>query len=229
MTHTRFSNAVALGIIGCLSATSVAFAQGGNAPRAPVAHPATNPSCTLAPTPGVAFSTVVGTSWVFHWETPSGSGSDGAAVKPLIPLESDATGAAVGNMSFIQVADPNSQTGEAGFINVIETRNVFAEEFSPPGTAPGGTDSASTGKTRPQIASGGPVGGIFRFLNYIGRFQIYADCTGGTLTFSTGVGPVDFDFYFRKLNGDPFGSLVMVSTDSNSFVAKGEAEKQGPS
>jgi len=179
MTLKRFSTLAVVCIFAGILTVPMAFAQGGNAPRAPVAHPATNPSCALAPTPGVAFSTVVGTSWVFHWEG----------------IDDDV--AAVGNMSFIQVADPNSQSGEAGFLNVIETRNIFEA--------------------------------IFRFLNYNGRFEIYPDCTGGVLFYNTGYGPIEFDFYFRKLNGDPFGSLRMVSIDSNAPVVAGEAEKQGPS
>ena len=214
----------------------MAFGQGGNAPRAPVAHPATNPNCSLAPTPGVAFSTVVGTSWVYHWET-AGSGL-------LDPA------AAVGNMSFIQVSDPNSQSGEAGFINVIETRNVefgtmcFSTGISHDSTANCESTSASAlpGKSIKTVSSNnrgaapkslngvaGTQGGIFRFLNYVGRFQIFSDCTGGTLMFNTGVGPVNFDFYFRKLNGDPFGALDMVGTDTNAETSFGEAEKQGPS
>jgi len=178
MKLQRFSIVAAVCILAGILAAPMAFAQGGNAPRAPVAHPATNPSCALAPTPGVAFSTVVGTSWVFHWEGV------------------DYSDAAVGNMSFIQVADPNSQSGEAGFLNVIETRNID--------------------------------GLISRFLNYNGRFEIYPDCTGGVLFFNTGTGPVEFDFYFRKLGTDPFGSLRMVEIDQ-FIVAAGEAEKQGPS
>ena len=200
---TRRLIAVAAGcIFGGLAAMPVAFAQGGNAPRAPVAHPATDPSCALAPTPGVAFSTVVGTSWVFHWESTGGElvkeiVRQAGVYHPASALQDPLSGAAVGNMSFLQVADPNSQSGEAGFLNVIETRNLEGE--------------------------------IFRFLNYNGRFEVYADCTGGTLMFNTGDGPIEFDFYFRKFNGDPFGSLRMVGIDGNEPVAAGEAEKQGPS
>jgi len=136
-------------------------------------------SCALAPTPGVPFSTVVGTSWVFH------SRSTAAPI------------AQVGNMSFIQVADPNSQSGEAGFINLIQTLNI--------------------------------EGNITRFLNTVGRFEIFPDCTGGTLMF-TGTNPsIEYDFYFRNRNGDPFGSMVYVSIDSFVEVSVGEAEKQGPS
>jgi len=184
MKLKRYTFLAAICILAGILAVPMAFAQGGNAPRAPVAHPATNPSCALAPTPGVPFSTVVGTSWVFHWE---------ALIEEI---------ASVGNMSFIAVADPNSQSGQAGFLNVIETRNV--------------------------------AGQIFRFLNYNGRFLIFPDCTGGTLMFNSGAGSIEiihtsleFDFYFRKLNGDPFGSLVMESIDL--LPAQGEAEKQGPS
>ena len=232
MKLTRRPALFAISVFAGILAAPVAFAQGGNAPRAPVAHPATNPNCSLAPTPGVAFSTVVGTSWVFHWETSGG-------------LNFDDPAAAVGNMSFIQVPDPNSQSGEAGFINVIETRNVEFEcpsgsdittNFVCPLSTAVNAESRRSGKA---VSSNGrglgtesvvnTNAGIFRFLNYVGRFQIFPDCTGGTLTFNTGVGPVNFDFYFRKLNGDPFGALHMVSTDANVETSFGEAEKQGPS
>ena len=183
MKTNHFTSRAVLCLFAGILAVPMAFAQGGNAPRAPVAHPATNPSCALAPTPGNAFSTVVGTSWVFQWK-----GVDEADV-------------AIGNMSFISVPDPNSQSGQAGFLNVIETVN--------------------------------DEGSILRFLNFNGRFLIFSDCTGGTLMFNTGgtIGPIEFDFYFEKLNGDPFGAMRMVSIDSHSdpTVAAGEAQKQGPS
>jgi len=180
MNSKRLSSLGAVLIIGCLGVAQ-SFAQ-----QPPPAHPATNPNCTQAPTPGNAFSTVVGTAWVYQWESVGYFiGFYGAA--------------AVGNMSFFQIASPNSQSGEAGFINVIESRNIGSE--------------------------------ISRFLNYNGRFEIYPDCTGGTLMFNTNTDPIEFDFYFRPnlRTGDPFGSMVMVSIDANNFVAYGDGQKVGPS
>jgi len=188
MKLKRFSILAAICMIAGILAVPMAFAQGGNAPRAPVAHPATNPNCSLAPTPGVPFSTVVGTTWVFHW------------------VGIELVEGAVGNMSFISVADPNSQSGQAGFLNVIETRNVLGI---------GGIFTNASG--------------VFRFLNYNGRFLIFPDCTGGTLMFNSGApASQEFDFYFRRVGTDPFGGLRMVSIDPNN-VEFGEAEKQGPS
>jgi len=186
MKLKRFSIlATMLILVGALVVPS-AFAQ-----RAPVAHPATVPSCPAANVTN-PLSLVDGQTWVFHWE-----GLADAA-------------AAVGNLTFETVASPNSQSGVTGFLNVIESRNV--------------------------------AGTIFRFLNYNGRYQIYPDCTGGVLMFNSGApASKEFDFYFRKKDGDPFGSLVMVSIDPLSFtghsfgdiiagivggVEHGEAEKQ---
>ena len=157
-----------------------AFAQ-----QPPPAHPATFPNCSLAPNPSNPLSTVLGTSWVFQWES-------------VAPFQGLAGAAAVGNMSFFEVPSPNSQAGEVGFINVVESRNI---SFN-----------------------------ISRFLNYNGRFLIYPDCTGGTLIFNTNPNPIEFDFYFqpRLLDGDPFGSIAMVSIDSNNFIARGTAQKINP-
>jgi len=176
MTLVRFSISTIL-ILLCVLLAPTVFAQ----VQPPPAHPATIPNCSLAPIPTDPFSTVNGTSWVFHWE-----GAEGLY-------------AAVGNMTFFTVTDPKAQLGKDGFINVIETRNLNSS--------------------------------IYRFLNYNGRFEIYSDCTGGVLMFNSGAaGSQEFDFYFREsmLNGEPFGSLVMVDIDSKGgYVLHGEAEKQG--
>jgi len=105
MKFNRFSIlATMLVLVGVLVAPS-AFAQ-----RAPVAHPATYPSCpsSVAANP---LALVDGQTWVFHWE-----GFEFAA-------------GAVGNFTFEMVASPNSQSGFTGFLNVIETRNLEGTIF----------------------------------------------------------------------------------------------------
>jgi len=105
MKFNRFSIlATMLVLIGVLEVPS-AFAQ-----RAPVAHPATFPSCpsSVAANP---LALVDGQTWVFHWE----------GVEYL--------GGAVGNFTFEMVASPNSQSGFTGFLNVIESRNLYGTIF----------------------------------------------------------------------------------------------------
>jgi hypothetical protein len=55
----------------------------------------------------------------------------------------------------------------------------------------------------------------------VGRFQINADCSGGTLTFNLSSRPVQFDFWFNSPN-----SMVMIST-TNGDVVLGSARRFG--
>jgi len=105
MKFNRFSIfATMLILVGVLLVPS-AFAQ-----RAPVAHPATFPSCpaSVAANP---LALVDGQTWVFHWE----------GVEHI--------GGAAGNFTFEMVASPNSQAGFTGFLNVIESRNLEGTIF----------------------------------------------------------------------------------------------------
>lgn len=150
-----------------------AFAQ-----RAPVAHPATVPSCPSVSIAANPLSLVDGQTWVFHWE----------GIADLV--------AAVGNLTFEMVPSPNSQSGFTGFMNVNEARNV--------------------------------AGAIFRFLIYNGRYEIFPNCTGGTLMFNSGAPEsLEFDFFFEGIAGVDFQELVMVSIDPGTLrVLHGSAKKQ---
>jgi hypothetical protein len=53
-----------------------------------------------------------------------------------------------------------------------------------------------------------------------GRYQIFNDCSGGTLTVNTLSGPSKFDFWFDKF----YGEIRFVSTNSG-FVILGRAER----
>ena len=52
-----------------------------------------------------------------------------------------------------------------------------------------------------------------------GRYQIFSDCSGGTLTFNTFSGPSQFDFWFDEF----FSEIRFVSTN-NDVAVKGTAE-----
>jgi len=105
MKLNRFSIlATMLILVGVLLVPS-AFAQ-----RAPVAHPATYPSCpaSVAANP---LALVDGQTWEFHW------------------VGGVYLGGAVGNFTFEMVPSPNSQSGFTGFLNVIESRNLGGTIF----------------------------------------------------------------------------------------------------
>jgi hypothetical protein len=53
-----------------------------------------------------------------------------------------------------------------------------------------------------------------------GKYQIFGDCSGGTLLFNTDSGPSQFDFWFDEF----YGEIRFVST-SSQFVITGRAER----
>ena len=176
-THVRTMRAISL-LLGLLAIPG-AFAQ-----QPPPAHPPTFPSCSLAPSPGNPLSTVLGTTWVFQWESVYNPGFYGAA--------------ATGNMSFFEVASPNSQAGEVGFINVMESRNISSNV------------SRFLNYT----------GRFLIFPDCTGGTLIFNTGTSAI--------EFDFYFDLRTLDGDPFGAMSMVSIDSNKFIARGVAHKINP-
>ncbi|MBY0507540.1 MAG: hypothetical protein K2X03_26740 [Bryobacteraceae bacterium] len=64
-----------------------------------------------------------------------------------------------------------------------------------------------------QTSSQGDLHRVTRLESGPGRFQVNADCTGGTLTFNLGSLPQQFQFYFRA----GFQELDVIST-SNRFI-----------
>ncbi|MBY0505983.1 MAG: hypothetical protein K2X03_18850 [Bryobacteraceae bacterium] len=65
-----------------------------------------------------------------------------------------------------------------------------------------------------QTSSQGGVHGVTRLESGPGRFQVNADCTGGTLTFNLGSLPQQYQFYFRA----GFQELDVISTSDRTIL-----------
>ncbi len=104
---------------------------------------------------------------------------------------------------FTATSGTNSSGSPVGLLNVVDTSAGFAlnapQQMAPSSRAPGRGSA-------PHFVSSNEA--------QSGKFQIFADCSGGTLTFTSGTENVSFDFWFTN----SFTEMYLVSdSDANVF------------
>jgi hypothetical protein len=133
----------------------------------------------------------------------------GTGTEKIVPSNAKCPTGTANPLSVLTGTWSFSLDGQAPLGTALEAAGQFTASISEVNNAQAGSLSLTQSLSTPVTLE-----------SEIGTYQIFSDCSGGTLTFNVSNQPITFDFWFDNA----FGEIRMVSTTSGAAL-RGSAKR----